>query len=418
MIALLLLALSRVEGLALSRVEGLALSRVEGLALSRVEGLALSRVEGLAQAEDVPILLKDARVVTAAGPDRAKASVLVSGGRIVKVADAIEAPAKTRVIDLAGKVLMPGLVDAGGRLALEDSPNEEGSEVTPEVSALDALEPGAPALRRAALCGVTTAYAGPGNRNVIGGTGAVLRTAGPERLRPLRARADLKTALGSEPSSGNYSPRGAPASFYARRPTTRMGVVWEFRKAFADARDGLQEGPEAAILADARAGKLTVRIAASRATDLETALALAKEFGLSILLEDGQEAWKLAGVLATNKIPLVLRPVFGVGAPDGRPDALLLLRAAGVDVALAAPTSAPESLLEAAIFAVRHGASREDALRAVTAVPARLLGVADRVGSIQEGRDADLVVYSGDPLDARSTVEFVMAGGRILTEGN
>ncbi len=379
--------------------------------------LALSGVEGLVQAEDVPILLKDARVLSCAGPERAKASVLVSGGRIVKVAEAIEAPPKALVIDLAGKVLMPGLVDAGGRLALEESPNEEGSEVTPGVSALDALEPGAPSLRRAALCGVTTAYAGPGNRNVLGGTGAVLKTSGPERLRPLRARADLKTALGSEPSSGNYPPRGAPATFYARRPTTRMGVVWEFRQAFADARDGRAEGAGAAVLADALAGKLTVRVAASKATDLETALALAQEFGLSILLDEGQEAWKLAGVLAAKKVPLVLKPVFGVGAAEGRPDALSLLRAAGVDTALAAPTSAPESLLEAAIFALRHGASRDDALRAVTSVPARLLGVADRVGSIEEGKDADLVVYSGDPLDARSTVERVMAGGRFLTGG-
>lgn len=317
----------------------------------------------LAQAEDVPILLKDARVVTAAGPDRAKASVLVSGGRILKVAEAIEAPPKARVIDLAGKVLMPGLVDAGGRLALEEAPNEEGSEVTPGVSALDALEPGAPALRRAALCGVTTAYAGPGNRNVVGGTGAVLKTAGPDRLRPLLARADLKAALGSEPSSGNYPPRGAPATFYARRPTTRMGVVWEFRKVFADARDG---SPEAGNVADALAGRLKVRVAASKATDLETALALAGEFGLSILLEDGQEAWRLAPVLAAKKVPLVLRPVFGVGVAEGRPDALSLLRAAGVDVALAAPTSDPESLLEAAIFAVRHGAARDEALRAIT----------------------------------------------------
>jgi imidazolonepropionase-like amidohydrolase len=352
---------------------------------------------------DGPLLLKDARVVSAAGPERPKASVLVVDGKIAKIGEALEAPANARVVDLAGKVLLPGLVDAGGRLALEEAPN--------------ALEPGAPSLRRAALCGVTTAYAGPGNRNVVGGTGAVVKTAGPERYRALRARADLKTALGSEPSSGNYSPRGTPATFYARRPTTRMGVVWEFRKAFADARDGRLPEGEGASLTEALAGKLPVRVAASKATDVETATSLAAEFGLSIVLEDAQEAWKLAEVLGRLKIPVILRPVFDAGSADARADALSRLRAAGVEVALAAPAAEPESLLAAAAFAVRHGASREEALRAVTAVPARILGVADRVGTIEEGRDADLVAFSGDPLDPRSTVERVWVGGRLVAGG-
>ena len=366
---------------------------------------------------DGPLLLKDARVVTVAGAERAKASVLVVDGKIAKIGETLEAPANARVVDLAGKVLLPGLVDAGGRLALEDAPNEEGSEVTPGVSALDALEPGSPSLRRAALSGVTTAYAGPGNRNVIGGLGAVVKTAGPDRYRALRARADLKTALGSEPSSGNYSPRGSPATFFARRPTTRMGVVWEFRKAFADARDGRFPDGEGASLTEALAGKLLVRVAASKATDVETATSLAAEFGLSIILEDAQEAWKLAELLGRLKIPVILRPVFDATSADARPDALSRLRAAGVDVALAAPGSDPETLRAAAAFAVRHGASRDEALRAVTSAPARILGVADRVGTIEVGRDADLVAFSGDPLDPRSTVERVWVGGRLVTGG-
>ena len=102
---------------------------------------------------------------------------------------------------------------------------------------------------------------------------------------------------------------------------------------------------------------------------------------------------------------------------EGRPDALALLRAAGVEAALASPDESAESLLAAAAFAVKHGASRADAIRAVTSAPARLMGVADRVGSIEEGRDADLAVYSGDPLDARSAVERVMVDGRFISGG-
>lgn len=363
--------------------------------------------------QDDVTLFKDARVVTGLGPELPKACVLVKGGKIVKVAPEIEAPADARVVDLAGKVLLPGLVDAGGRQA----DNEEGSEVTPSVSALDAFEPGAPALRRAALGGLTTTYVGPGNRNVIGGLGAVVKTAGPDRLRALRERADLKAALGAEPSAGNYPPRGGPATFFARRPTTRMGVVWEFRKAFSDARDGRSAGADGEVLGSALAGKLTVRVAAAKATDLETALSLGADFGLALIVEDGREAWKNPGALASRKVPVILRPTLELESTgvDARPDALSLLRAAGVEVAIAGDS--PEILLAAAAFARKHGASREDALRSITSVPARILGVADRVGSIEEGRDADLLVLSGDPLDARSAVERVMIGGRFVTGG-
>ena len=367
--------------------------------------------------DDGATLFKDARVVTGLGPELPKASVLVARGKIVRVAETIDAPPNARVLDLAGKVLMPGLVDAGSRLALSEAPNEEGREVTPSASALDAFEPGAPALRRAALSGLTTAYLGPGNRNVVGGVGAVVKTAGPDRLRPLRERADLKTVLGAEPSAGNYPPRGGPATFFSRRPTTRMGVVWEFRKAFSDAREGRTAGSDAEILGAALAGKLSVRVAAATATDLETALSLGADYGLVLVLEDGREAWKCAAALAARKIAVVLRPSLepepGPGA-ESRPDALALLRAAGVETALAATGESAESLLTAAAFAVKHGASRADAFRAITSTPARILGVADRVGAIEEGRDADLAVYAGDPLDPRSTVERVMVGGRFI----
>jgi imidazolonepropionase-like amidohydrolase len=361
----------------------------------------------LLQAEDA-VLFKDARVVTGLGPELPKASVLVVGGRIRKVAEAIEAPAGARVVDAAGRVLMPGLVDAGSR----GGDNEEGSEVTPSVSALDALEPGAPALRRAALSGLTTIYVGPGNRNVVGGLGAVVKTAGPDLLRPLRERADLKTALGAEPSLGNYPPRGGPATFFARRPTTRMGVVWEFRKAFSDAREGRAKGPDGDVLGAALGGKLTVRVAAAKGTDLETALSLGADFGLALLVEDAREAWKNPEAL--RKTPVVLRPSLEpeTGSVEGRPDTLAILRAAGVETALTGESA--EAMLAAAAFAVKHGASRADAIRALTSVPARLLGVADRVGSVEEGRDADLVLYSGDPLDPRSAVERVMIGGRFV----
>src|SRR5205085_5732021 len=135
------------------------------------------------------------------------------------------------------------------------------------------------------------------------GVASVIKTSGSSRAAMIvREEAALKAAVGPGPSQGNYSPRGGAATFFARRPTTRMGVAWEFRKAFFDARalkDAAGEiDPGKGLLLQALAGKLPVRISASRVTDLETALQIADELGLTISFEEAQEAYQQAAVLA------------------------------------------------------------------------------------------------------------------------
>jgi imidazolonepropionase-like amidohydrolase len=206
------------------------------------------------------------------------------------------------------------------------------------------------------------------------------------------------------------------ATFYARRPTTRMGVVWEFKKAFLDAKER-----EGGVLQRAMEGKLPVRVAASRATDIESLLGIAQELGLSVVLEEAQEAYKLADRLAARKIPVLLRPEFSVEGTEGsevRFDAFRTLLEKGVRVALLpAQADNPDSLLGAAALAVKHGARPGEALRAVTIRAAEILGVADRVGSLEAGKDADLVILSGDPLNLCSRVEKVVIGGRVVYGG-
>lgn len=375
-----------------------------------------------APAEDA-LLIRGARVITISGPELEKGAVLIRGGKIVRVAAEIEPPPGARVIEAAGKVLMPGLVDGGPAPGFAGPATEEGSEVTPLVRALDAVEPGSPALLRLRQAGVTTLFVGPGNRNVIGGLGAVIKTDGRTRAdRVLREDAALKGAMGSAPSSENFPPRSSMATFFARRPTTRMGVQWEFRKAFHDARERGSSGrppPEPdQVLLRAMKGTLPVRIAASRATDLEMALDLSREFGFPLVIEEGHEAWKVAEALAKHKVPVLLRPWHGAGraAPEGseaRLDTFALLRGAGVRVGiLPAGEDESGSLLVSAAFAVRYGARREDALLAVTAVAAEILGVAERVGTLEAGKDADVLLLSGDPLDVKTRVELVLVNGR------
>ena len=363
---------------------------------------------------DETVLIKGGRVIPMKGEELRDASILIVGGRIAKIGRDLEVPAGAVVIEASGRTIIPGLIDAGSTLGTEGAANEDGSEVTPEVRILDMVDPASRELARARQCGITTIFVAPGNRNVIGGIASVIKTQGASRKAlTIVEEAALKGAMGGAPTAGNYPPRGSTATFYARRPTTRMGVVWEFKKAFVDAKEG-----GSPILGRALEGKLPVRVAASRATDIESLLKIADELGLSVVIEEGQEAYKVADALASRKVPVLLRPEFTVDGSEGseiRFDAFRKLVDKGVRVGLLPMQSdRPESLLATAALAVKHGATRDEALRAVTAGVAEILGVAGRVGSLEEGKDADLVILSGDPLDVTSRVETVVIGGKVV----
>lgn len=372
-------------------------------------------------AEDL-LLLTRAHLLPVSGAEIPSGSILVGGGKIRAIGEQLDAPPGATVVDLGGRRVIPGLIDAASTLGIAGSSSEDGREVAPEVRVVDSLDPESPALSRARQSGVTAAFIEPGNRGVIGGIASVIKTAGPSRSALiLRREAALKGALGPAPAQGNFAPRGAAASFFARRPTTRMGVAWEFRKAFFDARAAgdAPKDPAAMILQKALDGVFPVRISASRQTDLETALEISRELGLAISLEEAQESVRLASTLKSRGIPVLLRPALDA-APDGpveagepRPHAFLQLSRAGVKTALLPlDPEAPENLLASVAFAVRFGARPDEALRSVTLVPAEILGVADRVGSLEVGKDADLVVLSGDPAEITTRVEKVMIGGR------
>ncbi len=387
--------------------------------MMRLLALVLLALSPAAQQGADVVALTNARILTGTGVEVPKGSLLIADGRLVALGETLEIPATASVIDLAGKTVIPGLIDAGCTLGIAGAANEDGDEVAPQVRIVDSLDPRSPDLARARQSGVTAAFVEPGNRGVIGGIASVIRTAGPSRAAMIvRADAALKGAIGPWPSQGNYSPRGGAATFFARRPTTRMGVAWEFRKAFLDAREAkANSGPASSLLVQALERKLPVRIAASRTTDLETALQVAEELGLTISLEEAQESWKCADLLAKKNVPVLLRPVAGIPSSPGmepvdiRLDALTVLTRAGVKTALL-PLGSPEGLLASIALAVRHGATSADALRAVTLTPAEILGVSDRMGSLEKGKEASLVVLSGAPHDLTTRVERVMIDGR------
>lgn len=389
-----------------------------------------------ALAADGVLAIRAKRVHAGTGGEPVAAVILVRDGKIEAVGPAVAIPADATVIDGGESgVVIPGLVDAGAGYGLSGEGNEQSSEVTPDFRAADSIDPNERLFAQAAQAGVTTAYVGPGGSNVVGGLGAVVKTAGSPRVldRLVTDRAALEATIGVEPSRGNNAPRGgAPNSFFSRRPTTRMGIVWLLRRSFTDvvrsAPGTVMEPPVTAggraVLEDVIAGRLPIRVSARQSHDILSAFRLADELSWPrVIVEEASEAYQVQDEFARRKASVVLGP-FGFeprsnGQRLDNPDeiwsnaAVLAARGIGIAFQTGVASDGPR-LRDLAAFSVRHGLAPDAALRAVTLGAAEVLGVASRVGSLEPGKDADLVLLSGDALDPRSVVECVVIGGRVV----
>lgn len=377
-----------------------------------------------------------ARILPGGRPSIERGVLVVGGGKVLAVGDAQTAvPDGARTVDCSGKTITPGLIDAsfrGGQNAADLV--EQGAEVTPHLRVLDALDPNDRAFVRAAAGGVTTVHVMPGTRAVIGGLGCVLKTwAADPQAMVLRADASLRIVLGAEPSMGNRAIRGGTVeSIYYRRPTTRMGVVWEVRRAFHDAKEALQQtagvpptppdrGTE--VLTRVLRGELTAVTTARSEQDLRTALRLAGEFGYRTVLEEAQDAHLVLDELAAARTTVLLGApsatvVTGSAAADGadpRSATVQQLAARGVPFVITTGSNlAALELVREAMFAVRNGLSPAQALDAITIEPAKLLRLDERVGSLAPGKDADFVIWSTDPLDPAAVAESVHIDGTAV----
>lgn len=361
------------------------------------------------------VTLRAGKVIPVSGPEIENGFVTIEGGKIKAVGPSTSLGAgSATTIDLGSDaVIMPGLVDAGTPAWLYTDANEESAEVTPDFKIARMLDPEAADFKRLRQMGVTTVYAGPGSANVIGGLAAMVKPHGL-RAADMLVREDvcLVAAMGDDPQYKNFPPRRQSPSFYARRPTTRMGVEFEFRRAFVAG---------GATLGRAMKGELPVRFTARRATDIETALKLAKEFGLKPIIDGGQEAHVLVDFVKASGASVVLRPnvhpneLYDQEGSEARVSTFMKLSKAGVKVALAGRgTEEGETPLACAAMLRRCGADRAALLRSLTLTPAELFGVADRVGSLEPGKDADLLVLTGDPLSLTSDVRAVSINGKVI----
>lgn len=364
--------------------------------------------------------------------------LVVHDGKVQSIGTTAPA-ADLPVVDAHDKVVMPGIVAVDTDLS---SAADSDLQVTPDALAVDAFDFDKKQLA-ALQGGVTTAYLSPGRLRLVSGQGAVVKLAGQdivERILTEHAALRIDFTDSAVQAPRVFEPTPHPTSedplepARIQLPTSRLSVLAEVRALFAAATDKDTspggEGPaenryDERPLADAVAGKLPVRAAAQRGQDLRRALTLQKELGLRMVLEDAQEIAPLAAQAAQQKVAATFRvPVpFGQVTPgnedhrrevfEPRADAAAKAAAAGMLVGLApAAGVSPRDWLLAVAVAVRNGLPTAQALRAVGADAATILGVQDRVGTLATGKDADFVVLSGDPLAVGTMVEATWIDGR------
>mgnify|MGYP001017329643 CR=1 FL=1 len=356
--------------------------------------------------------------------------ILLKNGKIDALGEG-EPPACSEVLDGEGGVLTPGLIDIHSHLGLyEDGLGFEGADgndsykpVTPELRAIDGINPFDNCFTEARAGGVTSVVTGPGSANVIGGQFVAMKTFGRSiEDMTIKFPAAMKAAFGENPKRV-FS---AQKTFY-----TRMSIASQLRGTLLDTleydrsiKDAKQKGEKPpkidhsleAMLPVVR-GELPLKIHAHRADDIFTALRISKEFGLRPVIIHGTEAHLVADLIAEENVPVVCGPYMtDRSKPEIKnltDEAPGILSKAGIPTAITVDhPEIPLRLLPVAVMlAVRAGMDKTDALRAVTAVPAKIAGLSDRIGSLRAGLDADCVLWSGDPLDIATQVKAVFVNG-------
>jgi imidazolonepropionase-like amidohydrolase len=308
--------------------------------------------------------------------------------------------------------------------------------VTAHVRALDAINPADLGFRDAIAGGVLAVNVNPGSGNPIGGQTCAIKCWGrtvDEML--LRAPAGLKSALGENPKRVYGDQK--------KTPSTRLGVAAVIRGAFVEAANYLrkQEAEQAKLENERKPVDRDLKLEAlgmvlrreipwrqhcHRADDIATAMRIADEFGYELVIDHGTEAHLVADLLAAKDIPVIIGPLFTTRSKVELRNRSLAnpgkLAAAGVTIAITTdhPVVPINFLVHQASLSVKHGLDPEIALQALTINPARIIGVADRLGSLEPGKDADIVIWSGDPLDVMNRVERAFLDGREIysvTEG-
>ena len=374
-----------------------------------------SESEQNGKVETTMLLIQNAHILPIVGDEIENGSLLLDQGKIAAIGTQLPVPPGAEVIDAQGRLVTPGCIDAHCHVGLDnEAMNWEGADfnemvdpITPQMRAIDSINPLDEGLADAVQGGVTTVCTGPGSANVVGGTFAVIKLYGKRVDKMiLKDPAAMKCAFGENPK-GCYGKNGSKA------PMTRMGTAALLRELLFKARryrDDKLSGKEPAFdmkleaMLPVMAGEIPLKCHCHRADDILTAVRIAKEFGLRATLDHCTDGELIADELAEEDFPVFIGPSLGHKSKIELKNKSFttpgVLNRAGLTVSIItdAPVIPLRYLPMCAGLAVNSGLDKAEAWKAITINPAVSLGVADRVGSLEPGKDADVVIWTADPL--------------------
>lgn len=388
------------------------------------------------------LYIKNAKIITMTDHDYESGFICCLDGKIKAVGNMenMPAPGETdTVIDVKGMVVMPGLVDSHSHLGLmEDSVGFEGDDVnemndpvTPHLRAIDGVYHADRAFEEARSYGVTSVVTGPGSANVIGGQFAALKTYGrtvDEMV--IKAPCAMKIAFGENPKTVYNEKHQLPSTRMTTAAILREQLfkAKEYMEAWNEYESDKEENdkPEFDMKLNALIpvikGELVVKAHAHRADDILTAVRIAREFNLDITLDHCTEGWIIADILKEYGYDVILGPILTDRSKIELKNQTLkapgILANAGVNVAIMSdhPCVPSQHLMLCAALAVREGMSEKDALKSITINAAKAVRLGHRIGSLEVGKDADMVVYTRHPFDYMSKVRMTFINGRLVYE--
>lgn len=375
------------------------------------------------------ICIKNGTLHTAVSKETFIADILIDGGKIVKIGKGLSADG-AEVIDATGLQVYPGFVEAHCHIGLDGygigyeghDYNELNDPVTPQVQAIDGINPFDPCMKMAAKAGVTCFATGPGSSNSIGGTFAA--------IKPVGTRVDnmivkfpiaMKCAFGENPKRC-YQKQGISSRMTnAAKIREALNKAKVYKAKIEAAGDDASNLPaydqKSEALIPVLNHEIPLKAHAHQANDIFTAIRIAKEFGVGLTLEHVTEGHMIVDELAKENLPLAVGPTFGHASKfelqnkTWETPGILAKAGCHVSIITDAPVTPLHYLPLCAGLAIKAGMDEYEALRAVTINPAEHIGIADRVGSLEEGKDADVVIVDGCPFDVTGVIKHVLING-------
>lgn len=382
------------------------------------------------------IAITNGKVVTITGETYENGTVLVENGKIAAVGSNVEIPADAQVIDANKGWIMPGLIDCHTHISNFNEPrsnpslpldgNEMSDPITPQIRAMDAVNPHDYAIDKVRNAGFSTVCILPGSANLIGGMGTVIKLRDVETADEMVVPGceQMKFAMGENPKRCYGTDR--------KMPMTRMGAAALIRetlfkaKVYSDKLKAAETDPSKAPEPDFKLnalvpvvrGEMRCRIHAHRSDDIMTAIRFAEEFGLDYTIEHCTEGYMLVNTLKAKHLRCTIGPYLWHPSKQEiwnmKYENPGILADAGLTVSLTADAGSQTAILPATIgMLMRHGLSEKAAFEGVTINPAKTLGLEDRIGSLEVGKDADIVIFDGHPFSSLSMCRLNMIDGKV-----